>query len=75
MIWQTFFFCLEKSGLDIPDAIKEASSLTPFAAQTRYPGFDYPVSKEEYLQACAIADSVVIWAENCIEKQGVSHST
>jgi len=68
-------FRLEKSGLDIPDAIKKASSLTPFAAQTRYPGFECPVSKEEYMQACALAESVVRWAEDSIRKQGSSKST
>ena len=57
---------IEKSGLFIPDAIKNASRLTPFAAHTRYPGFEYPVTEEEYAQACALAESVVKRAENVI---------
>lgn len=31
---------LFESGLVIPEAIKSASRLTPFAVHTRYPGFD-----------------------------------
>ena len=60
------FLRLEKSGLAIPDAIKTASRLTPFAVHTRYPGFEFPVSEEEYTEALALAESVVHWAENII---------
>ncbi|MCX6690568.1 MAG: HEPN domain-containing protein [Methanoregula sp.] len=61
------FLRLEKSGLAIPDAIKTASRLTPFAVHTRYPGFEFPVSEEEYTEALALAESVVHWAENVIQ--------
>ncbi|MCK9631775.1 MAG: HEPN domain-containing protein [Methanoregula sp.] len=60
------FLRLEKSGLAIPDAIKTASRLTPFAVHTRYPGFEFPVSEEEYTEALVLAESVVYWAENII---------
>ena len=35
---------LEKSGIIIPKEIQSASRLTRYAAQTRYPGVDGPVS-------------------------------
>jgi HEPN domain-containing protein len=57
---------LEKSGLFIPDAIKNASRLTPFAVHTRYPGFEFPVSEEEYAEAFALAESVLHGAEKVI---------
>lgn len=57
---------LEKSGLFIPDSIKSASRLTPFAVHTRYTGFEFPVSAEEYTEALALAESVVRWAEIAI---------
>jgi len=46
---------LERSGLEIPESVKSASRLTPFAVQTRYPGFEFPVSAEEYTEALALA--------------------
>ncbi|WP_292428088.1 HEPN domain-containing protein [Methanoregula sp.] len=58
---------LEKSGLVIPDKIKSASRLTPFAVHTRYPGLEFPVSEEEYTEAVDRAESVVQWAENVIQ--------
>lgn len=58
---------LERSGLVIPDAIKSAARLTPFAVHTRYPGFEFPVSEEEYTGALALAESVVRWAETVIQ--------
>lgn len=57
---------LEKSGLFIPDEIKSTSRLTPFAVHTRYPGFELPVSEEEYAEALALAESVVNWAQKVI---------
>jgi HEPN domain-containing protein len=58
---------LEKSGLFIPDSIKSASRLNPFAVHTRYPGFEFPVSADEYHEALALAESVVRWADTVIK--------
>jgi hypothetical protein len=66
MTFQSFSFGKEKSGLVIPDAIKFTSRLTPFAVHTRYPGFEFPVSEEEYIEALALAESAVHWAETVI---------
>jgi len=57
---------LERSGLPIPDAIKSASRLTPFAVHTRYPSFEVPVGETEYAEALTLAESVVNWAENIL---------
>jgi hypothetical protein len=50
----------------IPQDIKTASTLTLFAAQTRYPGLESPVSDEEYHKALVSAERVVVWAEKNI---------
>ncbi len=53
---------LEKEGVIIPDNIKQASKLTLYAAQTRYPGLEGPVSDKEYYEALVLAECVVEWA-------------
>jgi len=54
---------LEKEGVIIPHNIKTASTLTLYAAQTRYPGLEGPVSDEKYHEALVLAERVVVWAE------------
>jgi len=58
---------LEKEGVIIPRDIKTASTLTLYAAQTRYPGLENPVSDEEYHKALVSAERVVVWAEKIIK--------
>jgi HEPN domain-containing protein len=60
---------LEKEGVIIPNDIKTASTLTQYAAQTRYPGLEGPVSDEEYHEALVLAERVVVWAEKNIKLQ------
>lgn len=54
---------LEEAGETIPEAIRKAEALTPYAWITRYPGADRPVSEQEYAEAIEIAEAVVRWAE------------
>ncbi|MCX6683306.1 MAG: HEPN domain-containing protein [Methanoregula sp.] len=58
---------LEKENVIIPNDIKNASTLTLYAAQTRYPGLEGPVSDEEYHEALLLAERVVVWAEKTIK--------
>jgi HEPN domain-containing protein len=58
---------LEKESVVIPHDIKTASMLTLYAAQTRYPGLENPVSDDEYHQALVSAERVVVWAEKTIK--------
>ncbi len=59
----TLLTLLERADVEVPAEVREAETLTPFAVFARYPGFDSPVSHEEYRHALAIAESVVRWAE------------
>ncbi len=54
---------LEEAGEALPDMVRKAEELTPFALSTRYPGPVRPVALEEYLAAVEVAEAVVQWAE------------
>jgi HEPN domain-containing protein len=58
---------LEKEGVIIPNNIKTASTLTLYAAQTRYPGLEGPVSDDEYHKALVLAERVVVWVEKTMK--------
>lgn len=58
---------VEKQELPIPTAVREATILTAYAVETRYPGVGEPVTDEEYEQAIAIAEGVVQWVETIVE--------
>lgn len=53
---------LEGNGISIPENLWSAVALTSYASDTRYPGFEPPVTKEEHAQAVALAREVVLWA-------------
>ncbi|GHV48882.1 DNA-binding protein [Spirochaetia bacterium] len=53
---------------DIPSNIKEASELTMYAVQTRYPGEYDEITKEEYKRAVKIAKTCIEWTENKIKE-------
>ena len=54
---------LEEAGETVPDRVRKAAELTPFALITRYPGPARPVTLEEYVVAVEVAEAVVRWAE------------
>ena len=54
---------LEDAGEVVPETVRRAAGLTPYAMLTRYPGPARPVSIEEYQAAIEIATEVVRWAE------------
>ena len=52
---------LENNGVDIPDEIKMAESLTDYAVTTRYPGDWEPVNENEYTIAFSLSEKVFNW--------------
>ncbi len=54
---------LKRNGLAVPPEVDEATVLTSFAWEARYPGLGEPVSEEEYREAIRHAQAVVSWAE------------
>ena len=58
---------LERGGVSVPEAVKDAVILSGYAVETRYPGDYEPVSEEEARQAVRYAEQVLDWAESAIE--------
>jgi HEPN domain-containing protein len=58
---------LEKSGLDIPQNVRDADILTQYAVQSRYPSIVEEVTRSEYREALKFAAQVVFWAEKTIK--------
>ena len=54
---------LEDLGLEIPEAIDQATILTRYAVETRYPGAYEPVIEDEYQEAIRFAETILSWAE------------
>jgi hypothetical protein len=54
---------LDRGGVHIPDEIRDAASLTPYAVETRYPGPFENVSPEELNEAIHTAERVLHWVE------------
>jgi HEPN domain-containing protein len=59
----TLLTLFEKAIGDLPDSIRQAERLTPFAVEMRYPGAAPPVEEEKYREAIELAGEVVRWAE------------
>ena len=61
------FGVAEEAGVEIPEAVWEAGSLSQYAVGARYPGVAKPVTQEQWKAACTFARRVVEWAEQAIE--------
>jgi HEPN domain-containing protein len=59
---------LERIGHKVPKYLWKANDLSPYAVETRYPGFSDRVTEREYRRAVQIAERVVLWAERQIER-------
>jgi len=53
---------LGHQGLTIPEDLWRAVTLTSYASDTRYPGFELPVTETEYDTAVTRAKAVIHWA-------------
>ena len=54
---------LEQNGISFPENLWSAVILTTYASDTRYLGFDKPVTKDEYDKAIILAHIILHWAE------------
>ena len=57
---------LKNNSLYIPPEVLKSVALTPYATQTRYPGFSSPVSEDEYQKMLVITANVLTWVEEII---------
>lgn len=57
----------ERAEIDLPPEVRDASQLTPYAVETRYPGSWQEVTDDDANAAIELAQHVIIWAkEICI---------
>jgi HEPN domain-containing protein len=59
---------LQRDGIFIPQIIRESVKLTDYAVEARYPGMSEPVTDAEYLEALALAQRVIRWVEEEMDK-------
>ena len=65
---------LEEDGENVPNDIRRATRLTPYAVDIRYPGVERPVSEHEYESAIEVAEAVIRWAADRLYPElGDSH--
>ncbi len=51
---------LESQGVMVPSHVRTAAELSQYAVEARYPGFAEPISEEEYDDAVAQAEAVLL---------------
>lgn len=52
---------IEQNSVIVPEHVLDATILTDYAVEARYPGPVEPVREDEYAQAVALAEAVVQW--------------
>ncbi|MEW6685112.1 MAG: HEPN domain-containing protein [Candidatus Edwardsbacteria bacterium] len=60
---------LENAEISIPSDLLDVSILTPYAVETRYPGYWGEISKNEVAEAVQLAERTIKWAEEFIQKE------
>jgi HEPN domain-containing protein len=63
---------LERQGLGLPSAVRDADQLSIYAVQARYPGVSARVTGDEFLETLRIADAVVAWAQSFLPSESES---
>lgn len=52
------------AGMAVPTELQEVGALTPYAAETRYPGFWGEITEADLFHALALAQATLAWAED-----------
>ena len=56
----------EESGFSLPEPVKQAGSLTPYAVETRYPGCWAEITSSEVEEALILAENTLMWAKEIV---------
>ena len=59
---------IDQAGIDMPHELKEVGALTPYAVESRYPGYWGEISVNDVSSAVSLAEKTVAWAERFIAK-------
>jgi len=65
---EVLLLLIRDAELNWPPELDKAKEFTPFAVQSRYPGFDDPITQTDVAEAIAIAEQVIKWANRFISK-------
>ncbi len=57
---------LTDAGIKVPDFLQDVGILTPYAVETRYPGFWDDISEHDISDALSLAEKTIAWAEKYI---------
>jgi HEPN domain-containing protein len=60
---QSLLLLIRNNGISVPPEIEQASALTRFAVEARYPGDIEPIKPEELALAIEMAERAVGWAQ------------
>lgn len=59
----------ERAGVELPPDLREAGMLTPYAVESRYPGYWGDISETDVSAALSLAETAITWAERIIPQQ------
>ncbi len=59
----------ENQSFVVPGDVQEAAHLTPYAVETRYPGYLEEITKDDIKAALRIAEQTVSWAKNVLARK------
>ena len=57
----------EESGLSLPEPVRQAGVLTPYAVETRYPGSWMEITRVDIDEALHLAQQTISWAEQLVQ--------
>ncbi len=58
----------DEADITLPSDLSDVGLLTPYAVETRYPGYLGAISEDDVTEAIKLADNVIVWAESIILK-------
>ncbi|MCX5809947.1 MAG: HEPN domain-containing protein [Proteobacteria bacterium] len=56
----------EEAGITLPEDFQDAGDLTPYAVESRYPGYWGTIDEEDVKEAIELAEKIVKWARESI---------
>lgn len=60
---------LSQTGISFPPYFQNAGILTPFAVETRYPGYWGKIAEDDVIEAIDLAEKILKWVEDYISKR------
>jgi len=61
--------CCENAGIIVPEDLQDLDTLTPYAVETRYPGFWGEITGQDTSDALMFADKTLLWAQKFCQIQ------